>query len=105
MSSKPVAWERFIRYIPQGQDQVVRYGDPIIRESEIDQIAQIAEEGRLEVKVLQGDHPLDATPSGKTDKVARLLGPLEPDDVPIIRCIGLNYKTHSMISVRLHLLS
>ncbi|KAH6618823.1 hypothetical protein C7974DRAFT_427064 [Boeremia exigua] len=94
MTSKPVAWERFVRYVPQGQDQAICFGDPIVAESEIDQIAQIAAEGRLEVKVLQGDHPLNATPNGKTDKVARLLGPLEPGDVPIIRCIGLNYTTH-----------
>jgi hypothetical protein len=28
------------------------------------------------------------------------LGPLEPTDVPIIRCIGLNYKTHSTLQAR-----
>ncbi|OAL52690.1 hypothetical protein IQ07DRAFT_620236 [Pyrenochaeta sp. DS3sAY3a] len=94
MSLKPVAWNRFVRYIPQGQSQTILYGDPIIEESEVDRIAQIAEEGRLKVKVLEGDHPLNATPNGQTDKVAQLLGPLEPADVPIIRCIGLNYKTH-----------
>lgn len=97
MSSKLVSWDRFVRYVPQGQNQTIRYGDPIIKESEVDRIAQIAEEGGLEVKVLQGDHPLNATPNGQTDKVAQLLGPLEPADVPIIRCIGLNYKTHSML--------
>lgn len=102
MSFKPVAWERFVRYVPQGRNQAVRYGEPIIKESEVDQIAQIAEEGKLEVKVLHGDHPLDATPNGQTDKVAKLLGPLEPVDVPIIRCIGLNYKTHSILPVRSH---
>jgi len=100
MSSKPVAWDRLVRYISQGVDKNVRYGDPIIAASEADTIAQMAEEGRLEVKVLQGDDPLSATPTGETDKVARLLGPLEPTHVPIIRCIGLNYKTHSMYTLR-----
>jgi hypothetical protein len=51
----------------------------------------------LQVKVLQGDHPLSAIPTGQIEMVARLLGPLEPSNVPIIRCIGLNYKTHSTL--------
>jgi hypothetical protein len=103
MSPKPVKWDRFVRYVPQGADQTVRYGDPIVSVSQVDSIAQIATEGRLEVKVLQGDDPLSATPTGETDKVARLLGPLEPANVPIIRCIGLNYKTHSTLSLYLEL--
>ncbi|KAJ8117606.1 hypothetical protein OPT61_g1251 [Boeremia exigua] len=94
MSSKLVSWERLVRYIPKGSNQTVRYGDPIVSDSDVDKIARLAEEGKLEVKVLEGDHPLSARPNGETDKVAKLLGPLEPGDVPIIRCIGLNYKTH-----------
>jgi hypothetical protein len=97
MSTKLVAWERFVRYVPQGQSQTIRYGDPIIAESEVDRIAEIAEEGNLQVKVLQGDHPLSAIPTGQIENVALLLGPLEPANVPIIRCIGLNYKTHSTL--------
>ena len=103
MASKLVAWERFVRYVPQGEAQTIRYGDPIVTGSEVDRVAEIAAEGRLEVRVLQGDHPLDATPNGQIEKVAQLLGPLEPADVPIIRCIGLNYKTHSMLQAQLHL--
>lgn len=99
MSSEPVAWDRFVRYIAQGTDQDIRYGDPIISGSDVDLIAQIAEEGKLEVKRLHGNDPLSATPTGEIDKVARLLGPLEPAHVPIIRCIGLNYKTHSMYRI------
>jgi hypothetical protein len=45
MSAKLVAWERFVRYVPQGQSQTIRYGDPIIAESEVDRIAEIAGEG------------------------------------------------------------
>jgi hypothetical protein len=61
MSSKPVSWDRFVRYIAQGSDQTVRYGDPIVSASEANFIAQMAEEGRLEVMVLQGDDPLSAS--------------------------------------------
>ncbi|KAI4907766.1 hypothetical protein J4E90_009173 [Alternaria incomplexa] len=84
MSSEPVAWDRFVRYIAQGADQDIRYGDPIVSGSDVDLIAQIAEEGKLEVKMLHGNDPLSATPTGEIDKVARLLGPLEPAHVPII---------------------
>jgi hypothetical protein len=99
MAQKQVAWDRLVRYIPQGPEQIVRYGDPIMTGAEADLITQKAEEGSLEVKVLHGDNPLDARPTGEIDKVARLLGPLEAADVPIIRCIGLNYKTHSTLNV------
>jgi len=95
MSPNLVAWNRFVRYAPKGAEDTIRYGDPIITDSEIDNISQLADEGSLKVKVLQGAHPLDAKPTGEVDTVSKLLGPLEPENVPIIRCIGLNYKTHS----------
>jgi hypothetical protein len=37
-----------------------------------------------------------------TDEVVtvhKLLGPLTKEDVPILRCVGLNYKTHSKYGV------
>jgi hypothetical protein len=84
-----------VRYIPEGADNIIRYGEPLLQKSQIDEIAQIAKEGKLEVNVLEGANALSAKPTGKVEKVAKLLGPLRPSDVPIIRCIGLNYTTHS----------
>jgi hypothetical protein len=95
MSPRLVAWDRLVRYIPEGGENTICYGDAILADSEIDKIAQLANEGKLKVKVLQGDNALDAKPTGKIDVVKKLLGPLEAAEVPIIRCIGLNYKTHS----------
>lgn len=95
MPQKLVAWDRLVRYVPQGAEDTIRYGDPVLAESEIDNVAHLAAEGNLKVKVLQGDNPLDAQPTGEVDTVGKLLGPLAAADVPIIRCIGLNYKTHS----------
>ncbi|KAN0116947.1 hypothetical protein V8E51_002924 [Hyaloscypha variabilis] len=46
------------------------------------------------VRVCKGDNPFSATPTETIATVELLLGPLRPLDVPIIRCIGLNYKTH-----------
>ncbi len=89
------SWDRLVRYISE-KDGKVRYGEPIVTDSKPD-IDQLAKDGKLEVKVLDGLHPLQAQPTGEQDKVKLLLGPLTPKDVPIIRCVGLNYKTHSAI--------
>ncbi len=57
------------------------------------------EETKLKARVLSGDDIYDITGATRlTDEVATvktLLGPLTPSDVPILRCIGLNYLTHS----------
>lgn len=95
MSSRLVAWDRLVRYVPSGDSSTVRYGEPILEDSDATLIAQLADEGKLRVKVLEGAHPLDTKPTGAVEGVKKLLGPLEAADVPIIRCIGLNYKTHS----------
>ena len=90
------AWDRLVRYI-SAKDDKIRYGEPIVSDSRPD-IDQLAQDGKLEVKILEGDHPLSAKPTGEQDKVKQLLGPLTPKDVPIIRCTGLNYMTHSKFS-------
>ena len=90
------AWTRLIRYI-SSKDGQTRLGDPIVSSSEdpksID-IDALALSGNLKVKILSGPTPVSAKPTGEEDTVKALLGPLTPKDVPIIRCIGLNYKTH-----------
>lgn len=91
-----VSWDRLVRYLPQGDDAntgPARYGDPIIEGDE--ELGALASRGALQVRVLEGSNPFDATRTGKIETVGKLLGPLTVDDVPIIRCIGLNYKTHS----------
>ncbi|KAL4936972.1 hypothetical protein BDV06DRAFT_216245 [Aspergillus oleicola] len=65
-------WTRLVRY-SSSADGAVKYGEPIVAQNA--DIGQLAQEGKLRT-------------------VFRLYGPLEPKDVPIIRCIGLNYKTH-----------
>ncbi|CAI4217820.1 unnamed protein product [Parascedosporium putredinis] len=95
MSSPLVAWDRLVRYVPVGADTTVRYGQPILEnESDAGSIAQLAQSGKLQVKVLEGEDIFSAKPTDKVETVARLLGPIEASAVPIIRCIGLNYKTH-----------
>lgn len=90
------AWTRLIRYI-SAQDGVTRLGDPIVpSDQKHPDIDALALAGGLKVKVLQAGthHPVHATPTDQEDVVKTLLGPLTPQDVPIVRCVGLNYKTH-----------
>ncbi|KAG4437101.1 hypothetical protein IFR05_007399, partial [Cadophora sp. M221] len=89
-----VQWDRLIRYT--AEDGVNdRFGEPILPESGDEDIAALASKGQLQVKICEGsDGPLSMRPTPRIDTVKTLLGPLKPKDVPIIRCIGLNYKTH-----------
>lgn len=92
--SSEVTWERLVRYLPEGDTtNIARYGDPVVESGE--DIGLLASRGSLKVKVLQGSNPFDAKATGDVETVGKLLGPLTVDDVPIIRCVGLNYRTHS----------
>lgn len=97
MMSRLVAWDRLVRYRRHGNDEIC-FGQPILPPDKADETDQLAEDGKLEVEVLEGSSPFDARPSGRTERVGKLLGPLTPADVPIVRCIGLNYKTHSELN-------
>lgn len=91
MASLP-QWDRLVRFV-SAKDGQVRYGEPIIDGSgDIDEQAMA---GTLKVRVLAGSTALAAAPTGEEDQVKQLLGPLSQAEVPIIRCVGLNYKSHS----------
>lgn len=76
-------WTRLVRYSSSAAG-AIKYGEPIV-----------AQEGKLQVKQLLGTDPFQLETTDLTETVFRLYGPLEPKDVPILRCIGLNDKTHS----------
>lgn len=90
--SSLTSWTRLVRYI-SAKDGKIHYGEPIVSETHPD-IDGLAQSGRLEVDVLEGETPFSAQKTGEQDQVKQLLGPLAPRDVPIIRCVGLNYTTH-----------
>ncbi|KAK0933122.1 hypothetical protein LTR48_001638 [Friedmanniomyces endolithicus] len=85
-------WDRLIRYV-SATDGKTKYGEPIVSGDKPD-IDDLAQKGGLKVKVLEGPTPIQAAPTGEEDEVKQLLGPLTPEDVSIVRCTGLNYKTH-----------
>ena len=87
-----LSWKRLVRYI--AHDQQVRFGEPRLPDGSSD-ILSLAREGNLVVEVLEGNSVLYAKSTGREESVKELLSPLAAEDVPFIRCIGLNYKTHS----------
>jgi hypothetical protein len=91
-----VAWERLIRFI--AEDGRVLRGEPILPSPEFDLGSTTAETG-LRAKVISGQDIYDTTGvTVVTDEVVTvktLLGPLAQEDVPILRCVGLNYAKHS----------
>ena len=93
MAEHSVKWSRLVRY--ENDSGSAKYGEPIIGDSSSNDIAYLAREGKLTVHVCDGESALEAKPTSRVEKVERLLGPLVPQEVPIIRCIGLNYKSHS----------
>jgi hypothetical protein len=92
---KPV-WERLIRFV--AADGKVLHGEPLATASNLD-LGLVTEKSGLKAKVIEGSDLFDT--SGETRvtdtivDVKQILGPLTRADVPVIRCIGLNYAKHS----------
>lgn len=88
-------WGRLIRFL--STDGRVLRGDPILPSPDFD-LGTVTEDSGLQARIITGDDIFDT--SGQTlvtDEVAivkQLLGPLEAKDVPILRCVGLNYAKH-----------
>jgi hypothetical protein len=100
MSAPLTAWKRLVRYV-SAQDGSIKYGEPIVPPNEkYPDIDALAQYNSLRVRVLAGDSFISAKPTGEEDEVKQLLGPLTPKDVPIVRCVGLNYRTHSKFAYR-----
>lgn len=90
-----VAWKQLIRFV--AEDDRVLHGEPILPSADFD-LGTTTKETKLQARIIKGDDIYDTT--GKTvviDEVVtvkKLLGPLAQSDVPILRCVGLNYQKH-----------
>lgn len=82
-----------------GQGRIL-HGEPILPSSDFD-IGKAREADGLKAKVIEGSDIFNTT--GETSvgdevvSVKKLLAPLKPQDVPILRCVGLNYAKHSKL--------
>ncbi|KAF5579137.1 5-carboxymethyl-2-hydroxymuconate isomerase [Fusarium pseudocircinatum] len=85
-----MTWKRLIRFLDDQEKVCV--GDAAAESAQ--EFARLLKAGTLTANQLVGDNIFDAKPTGKIVHVKSLLGPLTPGDVPIIRCVGLNYAKH-----------
>jgi len=92
-----VAWTRAIRFV--ATDGRNLRGEPILPATGFDVGTASAENGELQAKIIVGDDLYDSTGatyvSDEVATVKKLLGPLGAAEVPILRCVGLNYIKHS----------
>ncbi|KAM0328992.1 hypothetical protein ACHAPQ_006953 [Fusarium lateritium] len=90
-----VAWQRLIRFV--STDGRVLRGEPILPTPDFD-LGNTTEDTKIQARVIDGDDIYNtAGVTRVTDEVATvktLLGPLTSSEVPILRCVGLNYATH-----------
>jgi 2-keto-4-pentenoate hydratase/2-oxohepta-3-ene-1,7-dioic acid hydratase in catechol pathway len=83
-------WFRLVRF--QAEDGSEVFGEPIIQNGE--ELAARLESNSLEAIVYRGSSPFDLKATEERVKVKKLLPALKQADVPIVRCIGLNYMKH-----------
>jgi hypothetical protein len=70
------------------------YGDPQIESA--DDLSRLLDSGQLFARVFDSSSPFNLAPkAGALCQVKRILPVLRPEDVPIIKCVGLNYIKHS----------
>lgn len=88
-------WKRLIRF--EATDGRILRGEPLVEDS-VD-LGFVTEADQIQARVISGDDIYDtAGETTVTDDVVTvktILGPLAQSEVPIIRCVGLNYMNHS----------
>ncbi|CAK7238452.1 hypothetical protein SEUCBS140593_010702 [Sporothrix eucalyptigena] len=86
-----MAWKRLIRFVDD--NGVEQFGDPCIDSA--DELYEQLEAGTLHAVAYSGStSPTGPLVAGERTHVKSLSDLLRPTDVPIIRCIGLNYMKH-----------
>ena len=90
------SWNRLIRF--EATDGRILRGEPILPSPDFD-VGTTTEQTGLKAKVIQvANNDIFGAETKVTDEevtVRKLLGPVTIDEVPIIRCIGLNFIKHS----------
>jgi hypothetical protein len=90
-------WKRLIRF--EAVDGRILRGEPVLSANEGIDLGFVTEADQLQAKILVG-HDIynttgNTTLTEETVLVKKILSPLAQSDVPILRCVGLNYAKHS----------
>lgn len=90
-----MSWTRLIRFVDD--DDKEKFGEPCIEnERELDELLS---QNKLWAIELKGDSPVSIVERGDKVHVKALRDLVKPSDVPIVRCIGLNYVKHSKLLI------
>jgi hypothetical protein len=96
-----LAWKRLIRF--EAVDGRILRGEPVLPADKDIDLGFITEADKLQARILEGEDIYDTTGktvlTEQTAQVKRVLSPLAQSDVPILRCVGLNYAKHSESSL------
>jgi hypothetical protein len=87
------SWERLIRFEDEAGN--VHFGEPFFGSNDPSSINELAERGELEARRLVGSDLFSLSTSTEVVRVKKLVALLSPRDVPIVKCVGLNYTKHS----------
>ncbi|VUC29155.1 unnamed protein product [Clonostachys rosea] len=88
MSSQ--AWSRLIRFVDDNGNET--FGEPLVKsETELEELLSSQ---KLYATEFKGQSPTSELVKGEKVHVKAIRDILKPSDVPIIRCIGLNYIKH-----------
>ncbi|KAF7535384.1 hypothetical protein G7054_g5459 [Neopestalotiopsis clavispora] len=83
-------WSRLIKFVDDSG--VTGFGDACI--DDVSELTTQLSQGTLHANRLEGDSPFALKVTGDRVCVVRLLPVLSREDVPIVKCIGLNYMKH-----------
>ena len=92
-----VPWTRLIRFT--STDNRLLYGEPILPSPDFD-LGSVTEATKLQARIITtGNNDIYDTTgqtrvSDEVVTVKELVGPLGQEDVPSLRCVGLNYAKH-----------
>ncbi|KAK5721156.1 hypothetical protein LTR17_014797 [Elasticomyces elasticus] len=86
------AWTHLIRFIAE-EDGQIHLGQ--IDATEHPDVGLSTVEGKQVVATVVSGSVYDGVLTQRRLRVARLLAPLSSEQVPIIRCLGLNYRDHA----------
>ncbi|KAK3897734.1 hypothetical protein C8A05DRAFT_47747 [Staphylotrichum tortipilum] len=81
---------RLIRFADAGGK--ARFGEPNV--TSLAAFEEAVAQGTLEATVFEGSTISNVTPTSEVAKVKQVLPLLTADDVPIVKCVGLNYIKH-----------
>ncbi|TEA13703.1 Uncharacterized protein C8034_v004450 [Colletotrichum sidae] len=85
-----MSWNRLIRFVDD--NDVEHFGEPEVTDAA--DVTELVEQNELWAVVYDGASPVSPLTRGERVRVKALRPLLAPKDVPIIRCIGLNYVKH-----------